>query len=845
MNDVVFRKSWNMVAETIDDSTINVGNSDTSSLTTSPIVSPSKSGCEPTEEPSLIKNDESVNETNASIASQSNENASTSSQSKITDESETKESDFNDQASTSAEDDSNNAVDESALLLLPKDVIEEEKRCMLETEQAISHMTQNRVKLADREKTKRYKHLMTLLGKSSQYASYMSEKLVKHKELNPPDTPKGGDTLREISQNTNKLKRKNPSQKTGAAKKIKTNNAESVDVHPDIPVDCYRNRLGFVVSRRQPELMCGGVMRDYQLDGLEWLVTLYKNAVNGILADEMGLGKTIQVIALMCHLREKSVFGPHLIIGPLSTLPNWISEFATFAPDVPVMLMHGNAHKRDELKRKFVNIVKSKNKSKIPIVLTSYEMPLFEKKFFSSINWGYTIVDEGHRLKNYKSLLAIELAKYKTESRLLLTGTPLQNNLTELWSLLNYLIPEIFDDLPMFESLFDFSDLGDAEKQNQLIEKEKEEQIISKMHKILEPFLLRRLKSDVNIEVPRKKEVLVYAPLTEAQEELYTATMDRTLKAVKEREEPEIIIDGKRKRKCTQQQFAYNDGWDYDEFEDFLRSKQVASDHIIVEPDGKQYYYNIKMTNRLMQLRKIINHPYLVKCPIVPGTREIIINEEMIPKSGKLLVLDALLPKLKATGHKVLLFSTFKIMLDLIEDYVIMRNYKYVRLDGDDKIEDRLVSIKQFNSDPETFVFLISTRAGGLGINLTAADTVIIFDSDWNPQVDLQAQDRCHRIGQTKPVIVYRLVTVGTIDQRIIDCATSKRRLEKLVVKNDKFKQKDNKFKKHDGTETSLTVHELKELLVSTDHKQVIYPNGLVLSDKQIEDLLDRSDLID
>lgn len=731
--------------------------------------------------------------------------------------------------------------DESDLDLLPSDVVEEEKRYKLKTEQEICQLSQKSVILPDAEKAKRYKQLMNLLGKSSQYATYMSNKLIQEKELTKPeDEAKENDNSKENKKVTNVAsKRKSAPQKKNSAKKMKKNESESTESDPEIPKGCYRNKMGFIVPDKQPALLCGGVMRDYQLDGFEWLVTLFKNAVNGILADEMGLGKTIQIISLIAHLREKGICGPHLIIAPLSTLPNWLSEFAVFAPDIPVILFHGNEAKRTGLKRKFAEAYKSQNKTKIPVVLTSYEVPLREKKFLTSISWSCSVVDEGHRLKNYKSMLGVELRKYKTEGRFILTGTPLQNNLTELWSLLNYLIPEIFDDLPLFESLFDFSDLNDAEKQNQLIEKEKEEQIISKMHKILEPFLLRRMKSDVNIKLPRKKEVLVYAPLTSAQEELYTGTMERTLKAKHEKEVPDLIIDGKRKRHCTQKLFCYNDAWDYDEFENFLHDKQaeVASEHVIVEPDGKQFYYNINMNNRCMQLRKITNHPYLVKCPIVPGTRDIIIDEEMIPKSGKLLVLDALLPKLKATDHKVLLFSTFKIMLDIIEDYVVMRGYKYVRLDGEVKIEDRLESIKQFNSDPETFIFLISTRAGGLGINLTAADTVIIFDSDWNPQVDLQAQDRCHRIGQTRPVVVYRLITAGTIDQRIVDIATGKRRLEKLVVKKGNFKQQRNS--------EFITLAELKELLKSTDHKHVVHPNGLVLSDAEITRLLDRSDLLD
>lgn len=444
-------------------------------------------------------------------------------------------------------------------------------------------------------------------------------------------------------------------------------------------------------------------------------------------------------------------------------------------------------------------------------------------------------------------MLTQELKRYKAEYRLLLTGTPLQNNISELWGLLNYLIPEIFDNLEMFENVFDFSDLRNSQKQEELIQREKEEKIISKMHEILEPFLLRRVKADVNIDLPAKKEILVKSPLTPEQEELYKSVLDKSIVNFAEQKETvdEEPLDGKRKKRSCATNRKYSENWDIDEDTDYLplmlalptsQSKKKR----LVSKNGKiEYVFDIKLTNPSMMLRKIVNHPYLVKTPVVPGTREIIIDENLIKQSGKLLVLDALLPKLKADGHKVLIFSTFKIMLDLIEDYAIMRNHKYVRLDGETKIETRLEGIKQFNNDPSTFVYLISTRAGGLGINLTGADTVIIFNSDWNPQVDLQAQDRCHRIGQSRPVVVYRLVTAGTIDEHITNTAVGKRRLEKLIVKKGKFK------KQAATGEQQFDLGELKELLESTDYKQVIHPNGLVLSDEEIDRLLDRSDLLD
>lgn len=741
-----------------------------------------------------------------------------------------------DESSSNSDDLSVNQSHFDDALGLPKELIEEERKMALETEKEFSKFSQANSTLDAAEKERRYKTLMTLLGKSNQYARYMSEKLQREKQnlaavavddVNPP----------KVLQNATNKRKSTAASSAQPAKRVKLENGAAEKFDPETQ---YRNDQGLIVSKRQPKLLTGGVMRNYQLDGLEWLVALFKNAVNGILADEMGLGKTIQLISLLCHLREKKIYGPHLIIAPLSTLPNWIFEFANFAPSVPVVLFHGTEEKRLQIRDKFIDILRSNKRDELPVIITSYEMPLRDKKFLSLVKWCYTVVDEGHRLKNYNSLLSIELRKYRTESRLLLTGTPLQNNITELWSLLNYLIPEIFDDLPTFEMLFDFSDLGDVERHDALIQKEKQEQIISKMHQILEPFLLRRLKSDVNIYLPRKKEILVYAPLSPEQELLYKATLDRTILAESGHTEKEDVL--LTKRRCRQKEISYNEDWKIDKDADYapiLHDLQKAHQRQPVVHDGIEYVYNIKLLQPLIMCRKIVNHPYLVKTPVYPGTRNIIIDETMIVQSGKLLVLDALLPRLKADGHKVLLFSTFTQMLDMIEDYVVMRGHKYVRLDGTCKIEDRLESIKQFNSDPETFIFLISTRAGGLGINLTAADTVIIYNSDWNPQVDLQAQDRCHRIGQTRPVVVYRLVTAGTIDERVVNCATIKRRLEKLVVKKGKFKQQSQ------IKEEEISVDELHELLKSTDYKQVIHPNGLVLSDEQIEQLLDRSDLLD
>jgi len=241
------------------------------------------------------------------------------------------------------------------------------------------------------------------------------------------------------------------------------------------------------------------------------------------------------------------------------------------------------------------------------------------------------------------------------------------------------------------------------------------------------------------------------------------------------------------------------------------------------------------MTNIMMQLRKCCNHPYLIECPVDQETLLRKVDEELVTSCGKMLLLDRMLPELKQRGNKVLLFSQMTRMMDILEDYCILRNYGYSRLDGQMRVSERQEEIKKFEADPSVFIFLLSTRAGGLGLNLAVADTVIIYDSDWNPQMDLQAQDRCHRIGQTKPVIVYRFVTANTIDQKIVERASAKRKLEKMIIHKGKFKGNQNT--------AVIDAKELRELLEMRDHEKVISAEDLVMSDEDLKTLLDRSDL--
>lgn len=587
----------------------------------------------------------------------------------------------------------------------------------------------------------------------------------------------------------------------------------------------------------QPSLLSGGVLKPYQLEGYNWMKTLYENAVNGILADEMGLGKTIQTLAFISHLVEMSVSGPFLVVGPLSTVPNWCDEIKRFAPDIPVVMYHGTGPERAELHRKIMRTHKLKGGLECrPIVVTSYSIALIDVSKLKKIEWKVLVIDEAHRIKNFQCKLIEALKKYNTSHRVLLTGTPLQNDLTELWSLLNFILPEIFSDLKVFQAWFDMTRLTKKSGTMEIIAQEQEKQIVSTIHQILTPFLLRRTKADVELSLPPKKEIIVHAPFTNLQKEYYNATLNQGIEKLLNIERGKLFeVNELDKRRSKKTSF-----WGVDDGSVNLDNAVHVSNKD--DSDCPLAEVNIKMTHLTTILRKICGHPYLVSYPIDPMTDGYLVDENIVTQSGKLLVLDCMLKELKKRGHKVLLFSQFVIMLDILEDFCTFRGYKFCRLQGNVKLTQRQISIQEFNNDESLFIFLISTRAGGLGINLTAADTVIIYDSDWNPQGDLQAQDRCHRIGQTKPVVVYRLVVPNTIDERIVDIAEAKRKLEKMIIKKGRFKSIDNMSLGRIG----VTKEELVELLLhSSDVDAFVKTNeNDVLSPEELDKLLDRSDMI-
>ncbi|XP_028128884.1 chromatin-remodeling ATPase INO80 [Diabrotica virgifera virgifera] len=777
--------------------------------------------------------------------------------------------------------------------------------------------------------------------------------------------------------------------------------------------------------------MFRGKLKGYQLRGMNWLANLYSQGISGILADEMGLGKTVQSIAFLCHIAEKySVWGPFLIISPASTLHNWQQEVAKFVPDFKVVPYWGNPNERKIL-RQFWDLKDMYTKdASFHIVVTSYQIVITDIKYFNRIKWQYMILDEAQAIKSTSSMRWKTLLGFSCRNRLLLSGTPIQNSMAELWALLHFIMPTLFDSHEEFNEWFSKDIESHAENKTGIDEKH-----LSRLHMILKPFMLRRIKKDVENELSDKIEVMVYCPLTTRQNLLYLAlkqkikiedllnytvgggdshTVDKNftsnlmnlvMQFRKVCNHPELFErrDAKSPIRISSLQYtvpyqiydfnvreilmekirkhfifkpgdikdAIQDGlhptifnfchflglsaedvfrifqgnilhrwkhyyecqksneilyyrklWDISfrkrptlQLRNFfrlnqyqIRSSDVFGDLVFTEQNkGNRVFYthtdhvfhstpetvehkNIRLKtkelnagndallrvndHRVNQIQNILtDFPYIKRltqvfqctkteipaflfycmprvsaAPLglycysrraawdlqrhldefsfnslnsywskatnnklnyksaetlhprpfnavdnlrpVNGFSNIVIpdKESLVTDSGKLSVLDGLLKRLKEEGHRVLIYSQMTKMIDLLEEYMWHRHHKYMRLDGSSKISERRDMVADFQARADIFVFLLSTRAGGLGINLTAADTVIFYDSDWNPTVDQQAMDRAHRLGQTKQVTVYRLICKGSIEERILQRAREKSEIQKLVISGGNFK---------------------------------------------------------
>ncbi|KAI3743909.1 hypothetical protein L1987_56978 [Smallanthus sonchifolius] len=468
---------------------------------------------------------------------------------------------------------------------------------------------------------------------------------------------------------------------------------------------------------RQPSMLKKGTLRDYQLVGLQWMLSLYNNKLNGILADEMGLGKTVQVMALIAYLMEfKSNYGPHLIIVPNAVLVNWKSELRSWLPSVSCIYYVGNKDQRSKL---FTQEVRN---MKFNVLVTTYEFVMIDKSKLSRVDWKYIVIDEAQRMKDRESVLARDLDKYRCQRRLLLTGTPLQNDLKELWSLLNLLLPDVFDNRKVFHDWFSqpFQKEGTHNAEDDWLETEKKVIIIHRLHQILEPFMLRRRVEDVEGSLPPKISIILRCKMSAIQGVVYD-----WIKAT-----GTIRVDPEDEKRKAQKSSMY-------------QSKTFKP-----------------LNNKIMELRKTCNHP-LLNYPFFND-----LSKDFLVKScGKLWILDRILIKLQRTGHRVLLFSTMTKLLDILEEYLQWRRLVYRRIDGTTSLEDRESAIVDFNSpDTDCFIFLLSIRAAGRGLNLQTADTVIIYDPDPNPKNEEQAVARAHRIGQTREVkVIYMEAVVDKV----------------------------------------------------------------------------------
>ncbi|KAK8383250.1 hypothetical protein O3P69_011625 [Scylla paramamosain] len=538
---------------------------------------------------------------------------------------------------------------------------------------------------------------------------------------------------------------------------------------------------------KQPDYIdiTGLSLHEYQLEGVNWLRYSWGQGTDTILADEMGLGKTIQTIAFLYSLyKEGHSKGPFLVAVPLSTIINWEREFEMWAPDFYVVTYVGDRESRTMIREHELSFeegaVRSASKAtrirttnvKFNVLLTSYEMISMDQACLGSLEWACLVVDEAHRLKSNQSKFFRVLNQYNIMYRLLLTGTPLQNNLEELFHLLNFLCPEKFNDLSAFQNEFE-----DIAKEDQ----------IKKLHDLLGPHMLRRLKTDVLKNMPTKSEFIIRVELSPLQKKYYKYILTRNFEALNSR------------------------------------------------GGGQQ----VSLLNIVMDLKKCCNHPYLFpaaseEAPKLPNG--MYVTRDLVKASGKFTILESMLEKLKRDGHRVLVFSQMTKMLDVLEDFCEGLGYKYERIDGGITGLARQEAIDRFNAPgAQQFIFLLSTRAGGLGINLATADTVIIYDSDWNPHNDIQAFSRAHRIGQANKVMIYRFVTRNSVEERVTQVAKRKMMLTHLVVRPGMGSKSTNFSKQELDDILRFGTEELFKDESGKEDEAIHYDN------QAIEELLDRS----
>ncbi|KAG6609521.1 Chromodomain-helicase-DNA-binding protein 1 [Phytophthora cinnamomi] len=547
--------------------------------------------------------------------------------------------------------------------------------------------------------------------------------------------------------------------------------------------------------KTQPPLLENVTLHDYQLAGLQWLLRKHEQALNPILGDEMGLGKTLQVISFIAALeaanreQKKPQGGRYLIVAPLSVLPNWMEQFEQFAPSISTVMYIGPAKDREATQK----VIAASPQDQPLVVVTSYEMLLYDQEYFASTEWGLMVMDEGHRLKNPKGQLhGIVSTKLRSKHMVILTGTPIQNDLEELFALLSILNPSVFNDQGLFETTFRdyFSAKAQRLDEDQHTKSKKLSKAEGLMRRLLAPLLLLRTVQDVQgaFTLPPLSEMVVHTPMSSMQRAYY--------------------------------------------------KEVIAKNGDVLNGAAKAHGSRVSLLNILPQLRKACNHPYLF-----PGAEPepFVEGSHLYENSGKLFVLHQILPRLKQEGHRVLLFSQSPPFLDIIQDFLTLESFAYERIDGSVRGKERWQCIERFRKDPETFVFLISTRAGGLGLNLQSADTVIFADSDYNPQTDLQAVARAYRLGQTKPIHVIKFLCANTVEESIYRRSLKKMRMADRI-RNLARKTDDGDDENDDDSGKSLLdmiqfgLHRLMDEAVGQDEDALMKP----LEEEYIQHILTR-----
>ncbi|KAL8782656.1 MAG: hypothetical protein Q9213_005195 [Squamulea squamosa] len=598
-------------------------------------------------------------------------------------------------------------------------------------------------------------------------------------------------------------------------------------------------------------------MKPYQLSGLSFLVYLYKNGISGILGDEMGLGKTLQTLSLLQYIKEQRRLSaeaknrPSLVVCPLSVLSSWMAEARRWTPGLKILRYHGPIHERDRLKRiatgeidmyghetkrnrmkKKVRLTvagksiidldsasETENEAGVDLVVTTYECFQADQAWFKkAFVWNYVVLDEGHKIKNEKSLVAKALQALGAEFRLILTGTPLHNNMLELWALLHWLYPEVFTEntSETFKEAFN------------LTKGQVSTTFMDDARRLLERIMLRRMKDSegVDLNLPPKTDILLYIPLTPMQRFWYQRLMTRADQGLLE----ELFQDAQQKEvACLEEEAQEQNSWQDKDLEQLAVMDKKGDDAAwqeskkIVQQALEQEQHDQsnksawkKLMNLLMQLRKCCNHPYQLPHA---EPNPYYIGEHIMHASGKLIVLDKIIKELVIKQRKkILIFSGFTRMLDVCEDFLRLRggsgeHFKYLRLEGSTCRARRNLNIRLFNQlASDHRVMLISTRAGGLGINLTAATDVVIMDQDWNPQITIQAEARAHRIGQDKPVTVYKLCTQGTVEEQMLGRIQKKLYLSAKVTESMQNVHGSKQTKKGPGGISSATDEDMPQL---------------------------------